>query len=341
MLEAVYVGDSGYDIEITRNINALPLKYLNTDNSRTAAMNTNNTNLTGTVANPFRGGLIPNASSTSSRSSLLVPFPEFGAVNTTNNDGKTWYHSGQFSLQKRFSKGYGLQFAYTRSKWTQQTEYLNAADATPTKMISDQDVPNRFSMSAFYELPFGKGQPFLSNANRFVNAIIGGWQIEGTYVYQSGFPVAFANDAFYLGGTLAVPKSQRTLNHWFTTDAFLSVYNSTGSNMTPVNHLRTLPLRFAEVRLDPINNADLGLRKDIRLNERMKVQLRMEFLNAFNHPLLPTPVVSPSTAGTVIAGVCDNTPSRPCPGGFGTISLSNSNQLNYARRAQLSAKFIF
>jgi Carboxypeptidase regulatory-like domain/TonB dependent receptor len=334
--EGVYVGDYGYNIEITRNINALPLQFLSTDSSRTTAMNTNNTNLSGTVANPFRGGLIPNASSTIARSSLLIPFPDFGTINTTNNDGKSWYNSGQFSLQKRFSKGYGLQFAYTRSKWTQQTEYLNAADAKPTKMISDQDAPNRFSMSAFYEFPFGKGQRFGSNANKFVNAVIGGWQIEGTYAYQSGFPVAFGSDAFYLGGPISIPKSQQTVSHWFNTSAFVNVLGATlptcqsaptgsANCATPVNHVRTLPLRFADVRTDPINNADLGLRKDIRVNETMKVQLRMEFLNAFNHPLLNglalMPVVNPSSAT------------------FGQTTASN--QQNYARRAQLSAKFIF
>lgn len=340
MFELDYVGDRGYDIEITRNINALPLQYLNTDNSRTTAMNDNNTALTGTVANPFRG-LIPNAGSTTARSQLLLPFPEFGTINTTNNDGNTWYHSAQFILNKRFSKFYGVQFAYTRSKWLQATEYLNAADPNPTKVISDQDVPNRFTMSGFIALPFGKGQRFMSHANNLIEAILGGWQIEGTYTYQSGFPVTFSNDAFYIGGQIAIPKSQQTLNHWFNTDAFLSVYNTMATLATPVNHLRTLPLRFADVRIDPINNTDLGMRKDIRLGERMKVQLRAEFLNAFNHPLLPGPVVSPGTAGTVISGVCDNTPTRPCPGGLGTISLTNSNQLNYARRAQLGVKFIF
>ncbi len=191
-------------------------------------------------------------------------------------------------------------------------------------------------MSGFYALPFGKGQPILKDANRFVNAIVGGWQIEGTYVYQSGFPVAFASDAFYLGGKISIPKSQRTLTHWFNTDAFVNVLGTTlptcqsaptgsANCATPVNHLRTLPLRFADVRTDPINNADLGLRKDIRLNETMKVQLRMEFLNAFNHPLLNglslMPVVNPSSAT------------------FGQVTASN--QQNYARRAQLSAKFIF
>jgi Carboxypeptidase regulatory-like domain len=356
--EANYVGDHGYDIEITRNVNAVPNKFLNTDGSRTQAMQDANTNLTGTVANPFRGGLIPNASGTISRQSLLIAYPEFGTtLNTTNNDGSSWYHSGQFSVSRRFTRGFGIQWSYTRSKWIQQTEYLNAGDDKPTKMISDQDVPNRFTTSGFYELPFGKGKVFGNNVNRLVNTIIGGWQIEGTYSLQSGFPVAFANDAFLTGASISIPKDQQTVNHWFNTDAFVSVITANAAAPTcgafptgsancasPTSHVRTLPLRFSNVRLDGINNADLGIRKDIALDGEAskKIQLRMEFINAFNNPLLPGPVVNPSSKGTAIPGVCDNTPAKPCPGDFGTINyLNTSNQLNYARRAQLSAKFIF
>ena len=114
-VEAAYVGNYGYDIEITRNINALPNQYLNADNSRSAAMNANNTFLTAAVTNPF-AGLLPGTSfnnATISRSQLLLPYPDFGAINTTNNDGKSWYNAGQFGLQKRFSKGYTLGVAYT------------------------------------------------------------------------------------------------------------------------------------------------------------------------------------------------------------------------------------
>src|SRR5204862_4134655 len=137
-------------------------------------------------------------------------------------------------------------------------------DAKPTKMISDQDVPNRLSMSGFYELPFGKGQPFLSHASRLVDAAIGGWQIEGTYSLQSGFPVAFGTDLFYVGGQIALPKDQQTTARWFNTSAFVSIVGGTptcGANpagsstcVTPADHLRTLPLRFSNVRLDRTNN---------------------------------------------------------------------------------------
>jgi hypothetical protein len=341
-VDATYLGDIGYNIEIVRNINALPNKFLNLDNVRTTAMTTNNTNLNGNVRNPFcnnvsalnvctSGALFTGAGGQVQRRSLLTAFPEFGTINTTNNDGKTWYQSAQFTLDKRFSKGYGLQLAYTFSKWLQATEYLNPGDPTPSKVRSDQDVPHRLSMSGFYELPFGKGQPFGSSANKWVNAVIGGWQIQGTYTYQTGFPVTFSSDAFYLGGKISLPKSEQTVNRWFNTSAFVSVVGGTptcpaspsgnSSCATPVDHYRTLPLRFGNVRIDAINNVDLGLRKDIHLREQMKVQFRVEFINAFNHPLLPGPTVTPSSAQ------------------FGQITASN--QLNYARRAQLSAKFIF
>jgi hypothetical protein len=340
-MEATYLGNRGRNIEITRNLNAVPNKFLNLDNSRTAAQQANNTNLGGTVRSPFcnnvtgstctSGALYTGAGGTISRRTLLTPFPEFGAINTTNNDGETWYNSAQFTLDKRFSKGYGLQFAYTFSKWIQATEYLNAGDARPSKVRSDQDVPHRFSMSYFYELPFGRGQYIGKDVSKWANAVIGGWQIEGTYTYQSGAPVTFANDAFYLGGQIALPKGEQALNKWFNTAAFVSVvggnptcggFATANANCaTPVDHLRTLPLRFGDVRIDAINNMDIGLRKDVQIREGMKFQFRVEFINALNHPLFPAPVVNPGSAT------------------FGQIQASNQN--NYARRAQLMAKFIF
>jgi hypothetical protein len=323
--EAEYVGNYGYNIEITRNINALPNAFLNTDNARTAAMNTNNTFLTASVANPFaglddfRGTTFFN--STIARSQLLRPFPEFGDINTTNNDGKSWYHAGQFRLERRFSKGYTLQASYTWSKWIQATEYLNAGDAQPTRMISDQDVPHRLAFSGLYSLPFGKGRAFLTNANWLVNALAGGWQIQGVTQLQSGFPIAFANDAFYNGGEIAIPSDQRGTNRWFNTAAFTSVLNSTSTNATPVNHLRTLPLRFSSVRRDYIKNVDLSLLKDVHLRETMRLQLRFELINAFNEPYFPAPVINPTASN------------------FGQISASNQD--NYARRAQVGIKFLF
>ena len=332
-LEASYVGNRGYDIEINRNINALPNRYLNPDNSRTPAMVANNAFLTAQVANPFRG-LLPGSgfnNATIARSQLLRPYPAYGDITTTNNDGTSSYHSAQLSLQKRFSHGYTLGVAYTYSRWMQATEYLNPDDAEPTEVISDLDVPHRLSVSGIVNLPFGKGRRFLSNAGGLTNALLGGWQLQGVYTYQTGFPIAFATvnatsgavtpDAFHNGGPIALPSDQRDTNQWFNTDAFTSVLSGNATDATPVNHLRSLPVRFGDARRDSINNVDLSLIKDVQLRGDVKLQLRAEFINAFNSPYFPGPVVNPTQST------------------FGAISASN--QENYARRAQLGVKVVF
>jgi hypothetical protein len=331
VFEAAYVGNYGYDMEHVRNINALPNEYLNGDNSRTAAMNANNTFLTGSVPNPF-AGLIPGTSlnnATISRSQLLRPYPQFLDIRTTVNDGKSWYNAAQVGLQKRFSRGYTLGVSYTWSRWEQATELLNPDDDEPTRMISDLDVPHRLSISGILELPFGRGRRWGSDASGLLNALIGGWQIQGVYTYQSGFPVPFGSfnantgatsgDLFYNGGDIKIDDP--TTDRWFDTGAFTSILSDTATNATPVNHLRTLPYRFDDVRRDSINSIDLSLIKDVVLKNDVRLQLRAEFVNAFNQPYFPNPVTG-QTSTT-----------------FGQISASN--QENYARRAQIGVKLLF
>jgi hypothetical protein len=323
---AAYVGNYGYNIEISRNLNALPIQYLSTDASRTAAMTANNSWLSGSVANPF-AGMLPGTtlnSSTVARRQLLLPYPEFGSVTTTNNDGKSWYSAGQFSVQKRFNKGYTIGASYTYSKWMQATEYLNAADPTPTKMISDLDSPHRLSVSGIYQLPFGKGRKFLANASGIVEGFVGGWQIQGVYTYQTGFPISFGSDMFYNGQAIAVPADQQSTSKWFNTAAFTSVVNGdTSTNSTPVDHLRTLPLRFEDVRINAFNNVDLSLIKDTVLKGRVRMQLRLEYINALDYAKFNISNVNTTATNTA----------------FGTVSASNQD--NYARRAQVGIKFTF
>jgi hypothetical protein len=80
--------------------------------------------------------------------------------------------------------------------------------------------------------------------------VIGGWQIQGTYTYQSGFPVTFTSDAFYLGGKIGLDKDEQSLGRWFNTSAFVSaaggnpacggIVGASANCATPVDHLRTL-----------------------------------------------------------------------------------------------------
>ena len=226
-VEAAYVGNYGYDIEITRNINALPIQYLNTDNSRTAAMTANNTFLRAPSRTRSPGCCREPVSTTATiaRSQLLLPYPEFGTINTTNNDGKSWYSAGQFGVQKRFSKGYTLGVSYTYSKWMQATEYLNAADPNPTKMISDLDVTHRLSISGIYAFPFGKGKQFLSDASGVMEASSAAGRFRASTRTRPASP-SRSDDS----STTAPPSRSRTTTtaKWFNTDVFTSILTDPG-----------------------------------------------------------------------------------------------------------------
>ncbi len=320
VMDVAYVGNRGTHAEITRNINALPNQFLSTSTTRD---NTTNSYLGALVANPFAGQMPASAgagfrSATIARSQLLRPFPQFGDINTTNNDGYSWYHSLQANVNRRFGNGYTIGMSYTWSKFMEALSYLNAADPLPTEAISDFDRTHRFTMNGIYELPFGNGKRLFGNVNRFGSYFINGWQLSGIYQYQSGSPINFGN-IFFTGSfnDIALPSDQRTTDRWFNTNAGFVLPSAS----QPVANVRTFPLRLSNVRTQPINNIDLSVIKKTQLFEKKELQFRAEFINAFNHVLLPAPNTTVTSAA------------------FGQIVASN--QANYPRRIQLTLKFVF
>ena len=317
--EASYVGNHGTQLQTARNINATPNQYLSTlpvrDNDRIAYLSAN-------IPNPFFG-LLPSTAAAAlqganiARERLLRPFPEFDAVNTTTNEGWSWYHALQVTLQRRFAAGYTISGAYTYSKFTEATEFLNAADPEPWEGISSVDTPHRLSVNGIWEVPVGRGRKFGTDVNGVVSAFISGWQFSGIYTYQSGFPIGFGNIIF-TGDFDDIPLSgsDQSLAAWFNTDAGFNKVSTQqlGSNV------RTFPLRLENVRTDAVNNIDLSLIKNTQIAGRT-LELRFDSLNAFNHPYFPGPNTN----------VTQTT--------FGTISASTQN--NYARRTQVSVKFLF
>jgi outer membrane receptor protein involved in Fe transport len=324
MFEASYVGNRGTDIQTSRNINSTPLQYLSTRPTRDQATIDY---LSANVPNPFFGLMPVTAaaafrSATVARERLLRPYPQFDAVNTTTNEGKSWYDSLQAGLQKRFSRGYTIGVNYTFSQFEEATEFLNGADASPTRMISNQDVPHRLSVSGIYEIPIGRGRRYGSDMNQALDLIAGGWQFQGIYTFQTGFPVGNFGNLLFTGDydDIALPSSEQTVARWFNTDAGFNKVTAQqlGSNV------RTFPMRFDSVRTDNVNNIDLSVLKNASLGGGRTLQFRFESLNAFNHPLYP--------------GLTGNSLS-PTNVQFGAIVAST--QQNYARRTQVTIKFLF
>jgi hypothetical protein len=323
-----YTGDRG---TLGTNINALPDQYLSTEQLRTPTSDAWYNYLTANISNPMYNLLPGNTqgtytSSNITRQTLLSPYRAFGsnALYTTDNIGFAWYHGLLANLQKRFSKGYTVNFSYTYSKWMQAVSRLNAGDTALVHEISESDAPHRFNISAVWELPFGKGKPLLANANPVLSRIVGGWQISGLWTLQSGFPLAFGNNIYYGDpSNIVLPLDQRTPEHWFNTALF-----EMDSNKQPRSTaLRVWPYRFSQIRGPRGNNCDLAVIKDTRITEGKNLQFRAEALNAFNHPYFPNPLMTVTTA------------QNAKDTGFGQINASTQN--NYARRLQLTVKFVF
>ena len=298
-LELAYVGADSADLRINRQMNAIPARFLSTspvrDQATIDALNRQ-------VPNPF----FPNLPGTglgaanTSRGQLLRPFPQFTGVSAVNNDGRSTYHSLQSRLEKRFSAGFTFMGAYTWSKFIEATSYLNEVDENPERVISDQDRTHRLVASGIYELPFGRQRQFFANMPKAANALLGGWQVQGIYQYQSGQALGFGN-AIVTGDlrNLTLPAGERTIYRWFNVDAGIERNPSRqlGSN------LRSLSSRFGFFRAPALDNWDLSVIKNAYFTEKTWLEFRCEFINAFNKTQFSAPNTTPSSTafGTITA----------------------------------------
>ena len=104
------------------------------------------------------------------------------------NDGRSIYHSGQFRAEKRFNKGYSLLAAYTWSKYIEEVSVFNATDTDLERRISGSDVPHRVVVSGIWEFPFGKDRKWGGGWNSFLDGVLGGWQLNAIFQWQSRAP---------------------------------------------------------------------------------------------------------------------------------------------------------
>jgi hypothetical protein len=297
-VEATYVHTRGSDLPVLRQLNYIPRQYLNdfsnvTDPSTIAAQVTaTQTFLNQTVPNPFRGLVPQNATlnaATIQRRFLLTQFPQFQDVITTEYNGSSSYHSLQLQATKRLSQGLSFNAAYTFSRDREKARRLNPQDEELNESISVFDRPHRFTFSSVFEIPFGRGRTYFSDVHPIVDAIFGGWQLNAVYEWQSGEPLILQN-AFYTGDINQLEnrigqRDERGRRYGvdipaFDTNGFISFGNNyvIGSQ----NSLRVLPYTLDKFRNQPFQKFDVGLTKNFRINERMKLQVRVEAINALN-----------------------------------------------------------
>ena len=304
---AGYLGSRGGDLEVARSLKPLADQYLSTLPTRdTAAINYLSANL----PNPFSG--IPQfvgtnlSGSVVSRPQLIEQFPQFSAITYYTYDGKSWYDALNAKFEKRFTHGYLVALTYTWSKYLVANTLLNAGDANAAKYLSPQDYPHHLAVSSVYQLPFGRNRRFFSGMSKFLEPVFGGWDLSYIYVYQSGAPVLFG-DVLLTGSAsdIALSSDKRSAAQWFNT----SVFNRNAAQQ-PADNLITLSPTVGHVRSAAYNSSDASLLKHVTIHEKVRVEIRGDFLNLYNQVSFAAPNVTPTSSafGTVTAQM--NVPRR-------------------------------
>jgi hypothetical protein len=193
-----------------------------------------------------------------------------------------------------------------------------------------------------YELPFGQGRTFMSNAAKPLDYALGGWILGWTFAAQGGTPVPLNQGYDYTCASFA-PSHHANVSEWFNPLANTIVPNGATSCASSVLHIggtgytyNLTPDHTTQIRNPTVPDLDLSLEKTFKVTERFKFQLRGEAFNALNSVLLGSPDTNP---GDTPAALFDNaTTNRNYWTGFGTVGPT---QLNFPRNLRVSGKFIF
>jgi hypothetical protein len=253
------------------------------------------------------------------------------------------YNALETSLQGR-SRVTGLTYllSYTWSKGINfgtdgwygigTTAIQNPYDPKADRSVSGYDLPQVFTAGWVWAVPIGKGNPY-STGNRISDYVLGNWQITGIATLESGRPYTiedagdiantgnfnFTGPGYERPNLVGNPKLPHpTPGQWINPNAFQTPAAYTYGN-TPRNSLRT----------DPYKQLDASLFRDFPFYEALRLQLRVDALNAFNHPVWGVPSQCQNCANFgVVTSTIEN-------------SGGNSTGIDSARQVQLSAKIVF
>ncbi|MGH9659755.1 MAG: carboxypeptidase regulatory-like domain-containing protein [Bryobacteraceae bacterium] len=321
VLEIAYSGSRGINLSGTLEYNQLPPEHM--------ALGTR---LNSQVPNPFLGAIAegPLSERTITLGQSLRPYPQFLGVSSRNATyGASTYHALFLRIERRLSKGFSVLAAYTGSKLIDDlipsltgfpgesfsgAPLQNFYDRRNERALASWDTPHQLVLSYVYELPFRSRGP--------LGILVGGWQINGITLLQSGPPLQVAggnaNGAFagtqrpHWSGRNATQEGNISgrLGNFFDTSAFVINAPFTFGNA---------PRMMPNLRGPRATNFDISIFKNVQISESIRLQFRAEAFNAFNH----VQFANPNTTITSTA--------------FGRIS----GQQNSPRDVQLALKLLF
>ena len=280
-----------------------------------------------------------------------------GTFFVTKNNATSDYHAMQLQFQRRLSRGLQGLFSYTWSKSLDisSSDVLGGArddkfDVQLDRGPSDFDVRHQVSGALTYNIP---GMDSRSIGGK----ILSGWSVDSVLVARSALPVNVSYSRRTSFGSVSLRPDLVPNIEVYLTDS-----NAPGGkrlNNTPVSSIQRGPFLIPNtvrngtlgrnaLRGFPMWQIDFAVRRQFNLGEQLRMHVKAEFFNLFNHPNFGDPVsslASVSPAGVVTFspafGVSNMTLAQSLGSGGLTGGFNPLYQVGGPRSVQLSLKFEF
>ncbi|HTX39262.1 MAG TPA: carboxypeptidase regulatory-like domain-containing protein [Bryobacteraceae bacterium] len=231
---------------------------------------------------------------------------DIGQISGTASIGNQSYNALQALMQKRLSAGLQYSLAYTYSKCMTNNlgyygqggqsgqsnyYYQNIYDAAAEWGPCDYDATHNFVANAIYDLPLGRGRAFGRNMNKVADAFIGGWQTSGILSLHTGFPLTItAADASGTGSRGARADCIAPPDVFGEQDSLLGGYQW----FNPASYIQPAAGTFGScgvgtVRGPGLHTLDFDLTKNFKITEHQSLDVRADFINLSNTPILNAP----------------------------------------------------
>jgi hypothetical protein len=242
-----------------------------------------------------------------------IPFPDFGnAASYAATIGNSFYNGLQTKVEKRLSQGLNFLATYTWSQTrTDAGDLLNGGSNAGFRVpdvpglgihydygLADFDIRNVFHLSGGYELPFGKGKPYLGS-NGIASKAFGGWSVNAILVLEGGQPITLSCPSNTSSGSgcydLIVPGQAQDRGIHIDSNGKVSFFGNPAAFSQPAP-CTALPCPTSTLGGPPDQLAgptfkrfDFSAFKQMMLTERFRLEFRAEFFNIFNHPNFNAP----------------------------------------------------
>lgn len=253
--------------------------------------------------------------------------PNIGVTSGTNSIGVGAYDALQASLRQRPTDGLEFLASYTYSKslsdnvgyygvgWGQTAGqgyyYLDSSNPRKDYGPSPYDMRHNVSLATIYELPFGKGRRYGSDASAPANAVLGGWILNGIFQAHSGLALTVYDGAGQsLQATRSLERPNRVCNGAIPGAGVDDVW----IDISCFQHAP--PGQFGDSGVGILHgprywNLDLGLSKNFDVTGGRYATFRIEAFNVLNHPNVALQAGSANIADPTTFGRIQNTFSAP------------------------------